>query len=102
MIRTKKENNSSKNRVRSEDLIPRPELQSLTPREIEVLTLVAKGYTSQEIAKHLVLSIKTVQVHRTHITEKLGLHTIAHLVRFALRHKLVELEADAPITRIFP
>src|ERR1700682_3141787 len=68
-------------------------LQCLTPREIEVLTLVAEGYTSQEIAERLILSIKTVQAHRANITEKLGLHDIAHLVRFALRHRLVELEA---------
>jgi DNA-binding NarL/FixJ family response regulator len=69
-------------------------LQCLTPREIEVLTLVAEGYTSQEIAERLILSIKTVQAHRANITEKLGLHDIAHLVRFALRHRLVELEAS--------
>lgn len=93
MGRSEKENRSSQNSVGCEDRKARPELQCLTLREIEVLTLVAEGYTSQEIAEHLILSIKTVQVHRTHITEKLGLHTTAHLVRFALRYGLIELEA---------
>ncbi len=81
-----------KNSVGCEDRTPRTEVQRLTSREIEVLTLVAEGYTSQEIAEHLVLSIKTVQVHRAHISEKLGLHDIAHLVRFALRYRLIERE----------
>src|SRR5947209_2196924 len=69
------------------------DLQILTPREMEVLRLVAEGHTNQEIADHLVLSIKTVQAHRANVMEKLGLHDITHLVRFALRHGLIPLEA---------
>ena len=69
------------------------ELSVLTPREVEVLTLVAEGCTNQEIADRLVLSIKTVQAHRANVMEKLGLHDITHLVRFALRHGLIPLEA---------
>jgi DNA-binding NarL/FixJ family response regulator len=65
------------------------ELQVLTPREIEVLTLVAAGHTNQEIADQLVLSIKTVQAHRSSVMEKLALHDITHLVRFAIRHGLI-------------
>jgi DNA-binding NarL/FixJ family response regulator len=65
------------------------ELRVLTPREIEVLTLVAEGHTNQEIADQLVLSVKTVQAHRANVMEKLGLHDITHLVRFALRHGLI-------------
>ncbi len=65
------------------------ELQVLTPREMEVLTLVAEGRTNQAIADQLVLSIKTVQAHRANIMEKLGLHDITHLVRFAIRHGLI-------------
>src|SRR5215471_5456981 len=65
------------------------ELSMLTPREVEVLTLVAEGCTNQEIADRLVLSIKTVQAHRANVMEKLGLHDITHLVRFALRHGLI-------------
>jgi DNA-binding NarL/FixJ family response regulator len=65
-------------------------LDALTPREIEVLKLVAGGHTNQEIADRLVLSIKTVQAHRANVMEKLGLHDITHLVRFALRHGLIQ------------
>jgi DNA-binding NarL/FixJ family response regulator len=64
-------------------------LAVLTPRELEVLKLVADGRTSQEIADQLVLSIKTVQAHRANIMEKLDLRDVAHLVRFAIRHGLI-------------
>lgn len=65
------------------------ELLALTPREMEVLTLVAEGRTNQEIADQLVLSIKTVQAHRANVMEKLELHDITQLVRFAIRHGLI-------------
>lgn len=68
------------------------ELGVLTPREVEVLTLVAEGRTNQEIADQLVLSIKTVQAHRANVMEKLGLHDITHLVRFAMRYGLIPAE----------
>src|SRR5437588_8026737 len=68
------------------------ELRVLTPREMEVLKLVAEGRTNQEIADQLVLSIKTVQAHRANVMEKLGLRDITHLVRFAIRHKLIAAE----------
>lgn len=64
-------------------------LRLLTPRELEVLTLVAEGYTNQEIADRLSLSIKTVQAHRANLMDKLGLRDITHLVRFAIRHGLI-------------
>lgn len=67
-------------------------LSVLTPREIEVLKLVAEGGTSQEIADRLVLSVKTVQAHRANIMEKLGLRDVAHLVRFAIHHGLIPSE----------
>lgn len=68
------------------------ELRLLTPREMEVLKLVAEGYTNQEIADHLVVSIKTVQAHRASVMEKLGLHNITHLVRFAIHTGLISSE----------
>ena len=58
---------------------------SLTDREREVLTLVARGYTNQEIAERLIVSVKTVETHRAHLMAKLGLQTRAELVRYALR-----------------
>src|ERR1019366_1827497 len=64
-------------------------LSVLTPRELEVLKLVAEGHTNQEIANQLVLSIKTVQAHRANVMDKLSLHDITHLVRFALRYGLI-------------
>jgi DNA-binding NarL/FixJ family response regulator len=67
-------------------------LQVLTPREIEILKLVAEGYTNQEIANQLTLSIKTVQAHRANVMEKLDLRDITHLVRFAVRYGLIPLE----------
>lgn len=65
------------------------QLQALTPRELEVLKLVAEGYTNQQIANQLVISVKTVQVHRANVMEKLGLRDITHLVRFALHFGLL-------------
>ena len=58
---------------------------ALTDREREVLGLVAQGYTNQEIADRLIVSVKTVETHRAHIMSKLGLETRAELVRYALR-----------------
>ncbi len=68
-------------------------LDTLTEREREVLRLVAEGYTSAEIAERLVLSPKTVDAHRAHIMEKLGLHSRAELVKFALRKGILRPEA---------
>jgi DNA-binding NarL/FixJ family response regulator len=61
----------------------------LSPRELEVLRLVAEGHTNQEIADQLVLSIKTVQAHRANVMEKLDLENITQLVRFAMRYGLL-------------
>jgi DNA-binding CsgD family transcriptional regulator len=50
-----------------------------------VLKLVAEGHTNQQIANQLDISVKTVQSHRAKVMEKLGLHDVTHLVRFAMR-----------------
>lgn len=63
---------------------------ALTPRESEVLKLVAEGYSSKEIAKMLVISVKTVERHRANILEKLALKDRVHLTRYAIRHGLIE------------
>jgi len=62
----------------------------LTPRELEVLHLIALGHTNAEIGKELFLSIRTVESHRAHIQQKLRRSTRAELVRYALDHGLLE------------
>jgi two-component system, NarL family, response regulator NreC len=61
----------------------------LTPREQEVLTLIAEGLTSREIAQQLVISPKTVDRHRENIMAKLNLHSRAELVRYAMSRGLL-------------
>jgi len=68
----------------------RSPLDLLTDREREILSLIAHGYTTFEIATKLHISQKTVETHRAHIIEKLDLHTRADLVRFALDHGLLK------------
>jgi two-component system response regulator NreC len=63
----------------------------LTPREREVLRLIALGYTSVEIAQKLELSPRTIETHRARIHRKLNLDTRAQLVRYAMQHELMEL-----------
>jgi two-component system, NarL family, response regulator NreC len=65
--------------------------ERLTPREIEVLELIALGHTNVEIAHKLALSPRTIETHRAHIHSKLALRTRADLVRYALRHGLLGL-----------
>lgn len=62
----------------------------LTPREREVLQLVAEGRTTKEIAVVLGLSVKTAETHRTRIMRKLEIHDTASLVRYAIRRGLVQ------------
>lgn len=61
----------------------------LTGREVEVLRLIALGHTNKEIGKELYLSVRTVETHRNHIQQKLGLRTRAELVGYALDHDMV-------------
>jgi two-component system, NarL family, response regulator NreC len=62
----------------------------LSEREVDVLRLIALGHTNAEIAKQLFLSVRTVETHRAHIQQKLGLSTRAELVGYALEHGLVK------------
>jgi DNA-binding NarL/FixJ family response regulator len=62
---------------------------SLTNREREVLQLIAEGFSSKEIAEKLGLSLKTVESHRANLMEKLDIHKVSGLVRFAIRSGLV-------------
>ncbi len=62
----------------------------LTPRELEVLRLIALGHTNAEAGRQLYLSIRTVESHRAHIQQKLRRSSRAELVRYALDHELLE------------
>jgi two-component system response regulator NreC len=66
----------------------------LSEREVDVLRMIALGYTNSEVAKQLYLSVRTVETHRAHIQQKLRLDSRADLVRYALEHKLVSMPAD--------
>ena len=68
-------------------------LDALTPRQREVLQLAAEGFSSKEIAQRLGVSYRTVEAHRAQLMERLGVHDLAGLVRFAVRVGLVRPEA---------
>ncbi|GCF08828.1 response regulator [Dictyobacter arantiisoli] len=68
----------------------RDSYSSLTEREREILKLVAEGHTNNQIAERLVISPKTVDTHRTHVMDKLNLHSRAELVKYAMRRGLLE------------
>jgi DNA-binding NarL/FixJ family response regulator len=69
------------------DLAPSGQLSS---REREILQLVAEGKSNKEVANTLNISIKTVETHRSRIMEKLDLHSVSDLVRYAIRNQIVE------------
>ena len=62
----------------------------LTPRELQVLKLIAEAYTSKEIAQELVISVKTVERHRQNILDKLGMSDRVELTRYAIRRGLIQ------------
>jgi DNA-binding NarL/FixJ family response regulator len=64
--------------------------QALTPRELQVLQLVAEGKTTKEVAALLGISVKTAESHRTRIMQKLDVHETAGLVRYAIRRGLIQ------------
>jgi len=73
---------------------PRPDAvasASLTPRQREVLSLIAEGMSSRQIAERLGITMKTVESHRTQLMHRLGIHDIAGLVRYAIRTGLVPM-----------
>jgi two-component system response regulator NreC len=67
-------------------------LESLSPREREILQLVAEGKTSQEIGKRLFISSKTVDTYRSRLMYKIGVEDMAGLIRFAIQQGLISLE----------
>jgi two-component system response regulator NreC len=71
-----------------------PKMPKLSEREWQVLRLIALGYTNQQIAERLSLSVKTVETYRNRIADKLGIKTRAEMVKFAMQHRLLEEEPD--------
>jgi two-component system response regulator NreC len=65
---------------------------TLSDREKEVLGWIAKGYANREIAEHLIISVKTVETHKSNLMEKLGLKTRPELVKFAMKKGLLNFE----------
>lgn len=70
----------------------RDQLETLSPRQREVLRLIAEGRTTKQIAQTLVISVKTVETHRAQLMERLGIHDVAGLVRYAIIVGLIEVE----------
>ena len=68
-------------------------LDVLTPREREILQLIAEGHTNREIAGMLVLSVKTIENHRTRIMDKLEIHNVAGLTRYAIDRGIASASA---------
>lgn len=66
--------------------------ESLSEREKEILSWTAKGYSNKDIAEHLIISVKTVESHKSNLMEKLGLKTRPELVKFALKKGLLHFE----------
>ena len=71
----------------------RPQANSdvLSPREREVLQLIAEGYTNKQMAEILSISIKTVQAHRNNLMQKLDLHDRGELIKYAIQKKIIEI-----------
>ena len=75
-------------------------LTELTPRQREVLTLIAEGHSTKDIARALNISVKTVETHRAQLMDRLDIHDIASLVRYAIKMGLVSIEARAPVKKM--
>ena len=70
----------------------RDQLETLSPRQREVLRLIAEGRTTKQIAQMLEISVKTVETHRAQLMERLDIHDVAGLVRYAIIVGLIEVE----------
>lgn len=82
---------SPPSRVAGEPAIAQEPSAVLTDRELEVLQMIATGHSNREIAEILKLSVKTVETHRMHVMEKLDIHDVSGLTRYALRKGLIDV-----------
>jgi len=69
-----------------------PQLSELTPRQCEVLEMIARGKSTKDIARTLSISAKTVETHRAQLMERLQIYDVAGLVRYAIRTGLVQVD----------
>ena len=69
----------------------RPDIRSLSSREIEIMKMWGNSFTNKEIADKLFLSVRTVETHKNHIMQKLNLKTSVDLVKFAIRNNIIDL-----------
>lgn len=81
---------AAQNATRGRNGVPRRNAKRLTTRESEVLQLVAEGLANKQIAAELCISIKTVEKHRQHLMNKLGIHDTASLTRHAIAAGIIE------------
>ena len=79
------------NYLRWGELKKENDTDGLSPREREVLQLIAEGYSNKQIAEILCISIKTVQAHRMNLMSKLGLHDRADLIKYAIQRKIIDI-----------
>lgn len=77
--------------LRIENSKPESEPELLSPREREILQLIAEGKTSREIAEILYLSVKTVQSHRSSLMQKLDLHDRGDLIKYAIQKRIIQI-----------
>ena len=75
-------------------------MPALTPREREVVQLLAEGKSTKEVASHLDLSVKTAETHRSNIMRKLGLHSVSELVLYAVRNNIIQVAVGTPPTSL--
>ncbi len=82
-----------------EDTVEKPShnrelIEALTPREKDVLGLIVLGYTNRQIGEELSISVRTVEGHRSNLSEKIGSHSRADLVRYARENDLIDGKLD--------
>jgi DNA-binding NarL/FixJ family response regulator len=64
----------------------------VTPREVEIIRLLAEGKTNKEIAALLGIAVRTVETHRSKVMLKLGLHSLAEIIHYAMRHGIATVQ----------
>jgi DNA-binding NarL/FixJ family response regulator len=75
-----------------------PKLPTLTPRELEVVQLLAEGKSSKEVATALEMSTKTAETHRSNIMRKLGFHSIRDIVVYAIKNEIIQVQVPSQMS----